>query len=42
VFFPNGLEKIIVPGAGHFVHQEQPEVVNRKVLEFLQGEPVRR
>jgi pimeloyl-ACP methyl ester carboxylesterase len=33
--FPNGLEKVIVPGAGHFVHQEKPELVNKKVLEFL-------
>jgi pimeloyl-ACP methyl ester carboxylesterase len=35
--FPQGLEAVIVPDAGHFVHQEQPEVVNRKLLEFLAG-----
>jgi pimeloyl-ACP methyl ester carboxylesterase len=35
--FPNGLEKVIVPGAGHFVHQEKPELVNAKVLGFLKG-----
>jgi len=34
-FFPKGLRKEIVPGAGHFVHQEKPEIVNRFVLEFL-------
>ncbi len=33
--FPNGLKKVIVPDAGHFLHQEQPELVNRKLLEFL-------
>ena len=33
--FPNGLEKLVVPDAGHFVHQERPEVVNPKLLEFL-------
>jgi len=36
-FFPKGLRKEIVPGAGHFVHQERPEVVNRLVLEFLKS-----
>lgn len=34
-WFPNGLEKVIVANAGHFVHQEQPEEVNRLLLEFL-------
>jgi pimeloyl-ACP methyl ester carboxylesterase len=34
-FFPNGLEKVVVPDAGHFVHQEQPAAVNAKLLEFL-------
>jgi pimeloyl-ACP methyl ester carboxylesterase len=36
-FFPKGLRKLIVPDAGHFVHQEKPEEVNRAVLEFLQA-----
>jgi len=27
----------LVPGAGHFLHLEQPEVVNRLVLDFLAG-----
>ncbi len=33
--FPQGLDTVIVPDAGHFVHQEQPEVVNARILEFL-------
>jgi pimeloyl-ACP methyl ester carboxylesterase len=28
-------EKRIIAGAGHFVHQEQPDEVNRLVLEFI-------
>ena len=33
--FPSGLDTVIVPDAGHFVHQERPELVNAKLLEFL-------
>jgi len=33
--FPRGLQVEIVPGAGHFVHQERPEEVNATVLRFL-------
>ena len=33
--FPPGWRRSIVPDAGHFVHQEQPDVVNAKLLEFL-------
>jgi pimeloyl-ACP methyl ester carboxylesterase len=33
--FPKGLRKEIIAGAGHFVHQECPNVVNRLVLDFL-------
>jgi pimeloyl-ACP methyl ester carboxylesterase len=33
--FPQGLEVMIVPEAGHFVHQERPDLVNAKLLEFL-------
>ena len=36
-YFPKGLRVEIVPGAGHFVHQEKPEEVNRILLEFLGG-----
>jgi len=35
--FPRGLRTVVLPGAGHFVHQEQPAEVNRLVLEFLKG-----
>jgi pimeloyl-ACP methyl ester carboxylesterase len=34
-YFPRGLRVEIVPRAGHFLHQEQPEAVNRPLLEFL-------
>ncbi len=33
--FPNGLTRQMVEGAGHFLHLERPEEVNRAVLEFL-------
>jgi pimeloyl-ACP methyl ester carboxylesterase len=33
----------IVPDTGHFVAEQQPELVNRKALEFLgAGRPARR
>lgn len=35
-FFDNGLEKVVVDNAGHFVHQERPDEVNRLILEFLE------
>jgi pimeloyl-ACP methyl ester carboxylesterase len=35
--FPKGLKIEIVPGAGHFVHQERPDVVNEMVLKFLKS-----
>ena len=35
--FPNGLRKVVVPDAGHFVHQEKPDIVNRVLIEFLKG-----
>ncbi len=34
--FKNGFRKVIVEGAGHFVHQEKPDEVNRVILEFLE------
>jgi len=34
-FFPRGLRVETLPGAGHFLHQEQPEAVNRLLLDFL-------
>jgi pimeloyl-ACP methyl ester carboxylesterase len=35
--FPKGLEKVIFPGAGHFVHIERAAEVNRRIVEFLQA-----
>ena len=34
-FFTGGLEKVIIPGTGHFMHQEKPAEVNPKIVEFL-------
>ncbi len=34
-YFTGGLEKVIIPGTGHFMHQERPAVVNPKIVEFL-------
>jgi pimeloyl-ACP methyl ester carboxylesterase len=35
--FPKGLKIELVPGAGHFVHQERPDLVNDLVLKFLKS-----
>jgi pimeloyl-ACP methyl ester carboxylesterase len=35
--FPRGLKVEVVPDAGHFVHQERPEQVNRLILDFLRA-----
>ena len=40
-YFPRGLRTEVIPNAGHFVHQEQPEVVNRLLVEFFSS-PVTR
>ena len=34
-FFTAGLEKVIISGTGHFMHQEKPAEVNPKIVEFL-------
>jgi pimeloyl-ACP methyl ester carboxylesterase len=34
-FFPRGLRVEVVPGTGHFLHQEAPDTVNRLILDFL-------
>jgi pimeloyl-ACP methyl ester carboxylesterase len=34
-FMAEGSEMEIVDGAGHFLHVEQPDVVNRRMVEFL-------
>ena len=36
-FFAAGLEKVILPGAGHFLHLERPTEVNTKIVEFLKA-----
>jgi len=36
-YFAAGVEKIIIPGAGHFLHLERPAEVNAKIVEFLRG-----
>jgi pimeloyl-ACP methyl ester carboxylesterase len=33
--FPQGVEKVILPGTGHFLHLERPEEVNRQIVAFL-------
>jgi pimeloyl-ACP methyl ester carboxylesterase len=35
--FPKGLKIELVPGAGHFVHQERPDYVNELMLKFLKS-----
>lgn len=35
--FPQGLEKVVYPGAGHFVHLERPADVNRRIVAFFQA-----
>ena len=35
--FPRGLRREIIPGAGHFVHQAQPDAVNAILLDFLRS-----
>lgn len=34
-WFPAGLEIEIVSGAGHFLHLEEPDAVNARIVEFL-------
>src|SRR6476469_2715359 len=33
--FPAGLELVMVPGTGHFLHLEEPDVVNLRIVTFL-------
>jgi pimeloyl-ACP methyl ester carboxylesterase len=33
--FPAGLELAVIPASGHFLHLDQPEAVNRRILDFL-------
>lgn len=34
-FFPRGLRRAVLAGAGHFLHQERPDEVNALLLDFL-------
>jgi len=36
-FFPAGLDLVMVPGTGHFLHLEEPELVNGRIVSFLSG-----
>jgi pimeloyl-ACP methyl ester carboxylesterase len=36
-FFTAGLEKVTLPGTGHFLHLERPTEVNTKIVEFLKA-----
>ena len=33
--FTNKLEKVVIERTGHFMHLEQPEMVNNKIIQFL-------
>jgi pimeloyl-ACP methyl ester carboxylesterase len=33
--FLKGLEKVVVPGTGHFLHLERPGEVNQRILDFF-------
>jgi pimeloyl-ACP methyl ester carboxylesterase len=35
--FPKGVEKVILPGTGHFLHLERPEEVTRRIVTFLRN-----
>jgi pimeloyl-ACP methyl ester carboxylesterase len=35
--FPKGLEKVVFPGPGHFVHLERAPEINRRIVDFLSG-----
>lgn len=33
--FPNGVEREVIPGVGHFLHLEQPDAVGARIVQFL-------
>jgi pimeloyl-ACP methyl ester carboxylesterase len=35
--FLKGIEKVVLPGAGHFVHVERPDEVNRRIVAFFKA-----
>jgi pimeloyl-ACP methyl ester carboxylesterase len=36
-YFAAGLEKVVIPGTGHFIHLERPVEVNQKIVDFLKN-----
>ncbi len=34
-FMAEGSQVVVIEDAGHFMHVEQPDVVNRHIVEFL-------
>jgi pimeloyl-ACP methyl ester carboxylesterase len=36
---PGLRRKLLIEGAGHFIQQERPQIVNEAILEFLAGLP---
>jgi pimeloyl-ACP methyl ester carboxylesterase len=36
-FFARGVEKVLLPGTGHFLHLERPAEVNTKIVPFLKA-----
>ena len=35
--FPKGLEKVVIPGTGHFLHLERPGEVNQRIVAFFKA-----
>jgi pimeloyl-ACP methyl ester carboxylesterase len=35
--FKNGLQRVVLPGVGHFLHLEQPEEVAGRIIDFLKA-----
>lgn len=35
--FSRGVEKVLLPGTGHFLHLERPAEVNQRIMTFLKG-----
>ena len=35
--FPNGLQREVIPGVGHFLHLEQPDAVAERIVRFLKA-----
>ena len=34
-FFTGGIEKVVVPKTGHFLHLEAPDAVSSRIVEFF-------